>query len=754
MRPVTATYRVQFGGDATFARAAGIAPYLADLGVSHLYASPVFAAREGSTHGYDVTDHNALRESLGGRAGFDAMVAALHNAGLGLILDIVPNHMAASPENPWLADVMRRGQASEHAATFDIDWEKSDRLVLPVLGAPLADVLAAGELSVVDDARFGRALAYYEARFPLADGSEAADVAGTVAAQHYQLSHWRDLDRLNYRRFFDITDLIGVRMEDADVFDRSHALLGELIAAGAVDGVRVDHVDGMRDPAGYLERLAGLFPDATGGQRSSSGAVGAAVAPPIWVEKIVEGDERLPPGWPVRGETGYAVMAWLDGVFADRAAEGPLTDLYRALTGDARAFADVERAAKREVVDGPFAHEFGALAGRVADALGLDAGAVRAVIEDVAIAFPVYRTYLPADGEAARLRAFAEAVRGGHDAAVFDAVLDALADPDAPAALTFQQMTGPVTAKAVEDTSYYRWHRWSALNEVGGDPSVFGRPVADFHRRMAERADAEPGALSATATHDTKRGEDVRARLMAATHSPDAWAAAARDWWAVSETAREGVADVTAYLVFQTLVGFWPVGGEDDEVGLADRLSEYVLKAARERKRETSWTDQDEGYEARLEALARAACEGRLAEIARGLAARLRDAGEDVSVARAVLKAAIPGVPDTYQGTELTDLSLVDPDNRRPVDWDARARLLAGGAPRKMAATTAMLRLRAERPGDFAGAYAPLDAPDGVLAFARGAVRVAVAVRPGAALPEAEGRVVLDDRAARVWVAG
>ena len=759
MRPVTATYRLQFGGDVTFARAGDLAPYLARLGVSHLYASPVFDAAPGSTHGYDVTDYNTLRPELGGREGFDVMVRALHAEGLGLILDIVPNHMAASPHNPWLADVMAKGRASEHADTFDIDWDKGGKLVLPVLGQPLEKAVAAGELSVVDDDRFGRALAYFDKRYPLADGSEAAAIADTVAGQHYELSYWRDLDRLNYRRFFDITDLIGVRMENEAVFERSHRLIRELIEASAVDGLRVDHVDGMRDPKGYLDRLAALFSSEgastdhrSAPPRSSSSAVSAAVVPPIWVEKIVEGDERLPAAWPVRGETGYAVMPWLDGVFVNRAAEGPLTDLFRELTGDGRAFAEVEHEAKREVVDGPFAHEFGMLARRVAERLGAEADAVRAVIEDVAIGFPVYRTYLPAEGEADRLRGIAEGVRQGHDSALFDRVLGVLADGTDPLALTFQQMTGPVTAKAVEDTSFYRWHRWSALNEVGGDPSVFGRSIEDFHDRMTERAAREPGALSATATHDTKRGEDVRARLIAATYEPDAWADAARAWWAESEAMREGVAPVTAYLIFQTVIGFWPTGCEDEGAGLPDRLVQYALKAARERKRDTSWTDGDADYEARLEALARAAREGRLAEIARTLAERLAPGAEDVSVARAVLKAAIPGVPDTYQGTEVTDLSLVDPDNRRAVDFGALARRLDSDAPRKLAATAAMLRLRRERPSDFAGGYERLDVPDGTLAFSRGGVRVAVVVVPGAALPEREGDVVLNDPAARVWI--
>lgn len=741
MTPVTATYRLQFGGEMTFDRAAEIAPYLADLGISHLYASPVFAAAPGSTHGYDVTDYNALRAELGGHEGFDRMVAALREAGLGLILDIVPNHMAASPHNPWLADVMAKGRASAHADAFDIDWDKTNgKLVLPVLGKPLADALSDGELSVVDDDRFGRALAYFDKRFPIADGSEGESLADTVAAQHYELSYWRDLDRLNYRRFFDITDLIGVRMEEAGVFDASHVLLAELIASGAVDGVRVDHVDGMRDPKGYLDRLAGLFPDAND--------------PPVWVEKIVEGDEHLPKDWPVRGETGYAVMAWLDGVFVDRAAEGPLSALYTELTGDDRAFAEVEHEAKREVVDGPFAHEFGALAARVADETGHDREAVRAVLEDIAIAFPVYRTYLPAAGEAGRLALYADGVREGHDADVFGAVLAFLSEPHAPAALTFQQMTGPVTAKAVEDTSFYRWHRWSALNEVGGDPSVFGRSVSAFHSRMSERASSAPEALSATATHDTKRGEDVRARLAAATHDVPAWEDAARAWWTRSEALREGIAPVAAYLMFQTAVGFWPVGGEDDEAGLADRLAAYALKAARERKRDTSWTSQDAAYEARLERLARAACSEPLGDITRGLTERLAGSAADISVARAVLKATIPGVPDTYQGTEVMDLSLVDPDNRRAVDFAGRAALLSGEAPRKMAATAAMARLRKRLPEVFAGHYTPAEGPEGTLVFDRGgasvSVRVALSVRPGTVLADLGGDIVLDDPAAKV----
>ena len=728
MRPFTATYRLQFGEGMTFADAARLAPYLASLGVSHLYASPVFEARSGSTHGYDVTDYNRLRESLGGRAGFDAMVAALHEAGLGLILDIVPNHMAASVENPWLADVMKRGQSSPHADAFDIDWDRGGKLVLPILGAPLDEVLASGDVAVRDGQLF-----VYDTGLPLADGTGEGAARDVLAAQAYDLVFWRDLHRLNYRRFFDITDLIGVRMEDEGVFARSHALLAELIEAGAVDGVRVDHVDGMRDPAGYLERLAGLFPDRE---------------PPVWVEKIVEGEERLP-AWPVRGETGYAVLPWLDGVFVDAGAERAFTDLYRELTGDERDFHAVEDTAKREVIAGPFAHEFETLAARVAEAADVPADEAQAVLETVARSFPVYRTYLPAAGEAERLRTVA---KPAEHLPGFEAVLGILTDPVRPEALTFQQMTGPVTAKAVEDTSFYRWHRWSMLNEVGGDPSVFGRTTDAFHARMAERVRTEPLALSATATHDTKRGEDTRARLAAATHAPDFWAEQARAWWAASEAARGGVAPVTAYLLFQTSVGFWD---EDAPDTLADRLAEYALKAARERKRDTSWTDQDEDYEARLTALARATCTGTLGEIVAATAARLAPAGEAISVARAVLKAAIPGVPDTYQGREGPDHSLVDPDNRRPVDFAGLAAALRRDAPPKLAATAAMLRLRRAHPGLFGGGtYEPMAAGDGVLAFARrgggAALHVAVATRPGAALPSLPGEAVVTGRAASV----
>ena len=730
MRRITGTYRLQFGEGMTFDDAGRLAPYLASLGISHLYASPVFEARSGSTHGYDVTDHNALREALGGRAGFDRMVAALHEQGLGLVLDIVPNHMAASPENPWLWDVLAKGRASEHADTFDIDWEKSGgKVVLPILGAPLEDVLAAGELTVRGDR-----LAYYETELPLAEGTGEGAVADVLACQHYEPSFWRDLHRLNYRRFFDITDLIGVRMEDEAVFDRSHRLIGELVASGAVDSLRVDHVDGMRDPKGYLDRLSGLFPD-----REQAA---------IWVEKIVEGAERLPDAWSVLGETGYAVMAWLDGVFVDTGAEAAFTDLYRELTDDQRDFHAVEAAAKREVVAGPFAHEFAALAERVSAAADVPEDEARAVLETVARSFPVYRTYLPAEGEADRLRTFAEPAK---DLPGFDAVMGILTDPARPEALTFQQMTGPVTAKAVEDTSFYRWHRWSMLNEVGGDPSVFGRTPDAFHARMKERL-SEPLALSATATHDTKRGEDVRARLAAATHEPAYWADQARAWWAEARDAREGVARVTAYVLFQTAIGFWDEGARDT---LADRLAEYALKAARERKRATSWTDQDEDYEERLEALARATCEGRLGEIVAETAARLDQAGQGIAVARTVLKAAVPGVPDTYQGREGTDLHLVDPDNRRPVDFGALASALPDDPAPKLAATAAMLRLRRDHPDLFEhGTYEPQETGDGVLAFARThgsrTLRVAVATRPGAALPDLPGEAVLDLPTARV----
>jgi (1->4)-alpha-D-glucan 1-alpha-D-glucosylmutase len=745
MRPIVGVYRVQFGGEVTFDRAAALAPYLERLGVTHLYASPVFEAAPGSTHGYDVTDYNALRAELGGREGFGRMVRALHERGLGLVLDIVPNHMAASPHNPWLADVMRRGRRSEHAGTFDVDWDKSGgKLVLPVLGAPLDEVLEKGELQIVTDDALGPCVAYYDARFPLAGGTEGGDGREVLERQHFALSYWRDLERLNYRRFFDITDLIGVRMEDEAVFERSHRLVRELIEEGAVDGLRIDHVDGMRDPEGYLRRLAGFFPDQD--------------PPPVWVEKIVEGDERVPASWPVRGETGYAAMPWLDGVLTNREAEAPFTALYAELANDTRQFREVEHEAKREVVDGPFAHEFETLSAQVADALGEDEAAVRGVIEAVAIAFPVYRTYLPGEGEEERLRAFARAAKEGHDEALFGHVLDLLADPAQPAALSFQQMTGPVTAKAVEDTSFYRWHRWSALNEVGGDPSVFGRSVEAFHEEMQARAKLCPQALTATATHDTKRGEDVRARLAAATHVPEAWQGWARRWFDASARLRTPVADNTAYLLFQTAVGFWPVNGEDEKAGLGDRLVQYALKAARERKRDTSWTDQNETYEQKLERLARATCEGELAGIVRETAEALAGPAADLSLARLVLKMTVPGVPDTYNGTEATSLSLVDPDNRRPVDWDALGALIESGegpSGRKAKATATLLRLRREAPGLFLhSAYEPREAPEGVLAFARRhegkALAVAVAVRPGAALPEAAEPVVLEDRAARV----
>lgn len=757
MKWPTATYRLQFGGAMDFAAAARLAPYLRDLGISHLYASPVFEARPGSDHGYDVTDPNRISEALGGYDGFEAMARAYHREGLAVLLDIVPNHMAASADTPWFADMLRHGPQAEAARIFDVDWARGDgRLILPVLGQPIEAVLQAGELTRVEDAALGPCLAYYDKRFPLAPDTPAdAGLEACLAHQHFELVYWRDLHRLNYRRFFEINDLICVRQEDPAVFEASHKLIAHLVREGLVAGLRVDHIDGLWDPKGYLDRLAALFPD-------------AAQPPPIWVEKILEGEERLPADWAVAGETGYGILSDLDALFVPEAAAPALSAAYQALTGEPLAFAPVAADAKRLMIDTAFDHEFDSLAAAVAGQMGRRAAEVRPVLGDLAVAFPVYRTYLRAgaacDRERRRLGEITDRVRtgGGIDPLILDQLLGVLSNPDQPAALRFQQMTGPVMAKAVEDTAFYRHVRCLALNEVGGAPDRVGLSVAAFHARMAARAEQVPATLSATATHDTKRGEDVRARLIALARTPERWAEIFHHWFQASRADRAGVRARDVYALLQTALGFWPTEGDEpaDRQALAERLAAYALKAAREAKQETAWTERDEAYEARLTAFARTLCTGPLSDEIARTAQDLAPAAADIAIARLVLKALVPGIPDIYQGCEGLDLSLVDPDNRRPVDFQARQDLLRSGgqgaSARKMAATAALLRLRRAVPDVMAaGDYRPRPAGPGQLGFARRLdgqeIVLAVALAPGPALPaRPDGQTVLDDAAA--WV--
>ncbi len=596
------TYRLQLGPGLGFREARALVPYLRELGVSHLYLSPCLQAREGSTHGYDVVDPTRISESLGGEDEF----RALCSAGLSVILDIVPNHMAASDENPFWRDPLWR------ARFFDLDW------------------------------RTGM-----------------------------------------HRRFFDVGELAGVRMEDAEVWETTHAKVVELVAEGLVDGLRIDHPDGLANPRRYLERLR------------------EAGVEHVWVEKILEPGERLRGDWPVEGTTGYEFLNDSTALFVDPAGEEPLTRLYEELSGDRRPFAEVAHEAKLQEARTTFVDEAAQLAAKLPFELD---------VAEALASFEVYRTYVepdlgmvaPEDAAAIEAAALpAELARillleeRGHDSFV----------------ARFQQTTPPVHAKGVEDTAFYRWNRFVALNEVGGNPARFSLSVDDFHAANLARP---PWGLLATTTHDTKRSGDVRARLACIAADPEAWAALVR--------ARiEGWRDPNeAYLILQTLVGAWPLTPE--------RLELYLEKALREAKANTTWVEQDHEWEAGAKRFAVSLLDdAELGAFAERLAAR----AERVVLGMTLLKLTCPGVPDLYQGDELPFLALVDPDNRRPVDWEARRRALQATDPlAKLDLIRRTLELRARRREAFAGAYEPLEAGENVCAFTRGGeVLVAVAVR-------------------------
>ncbi len=613
-----ATYRLQLGPGFGFAEALAVVPYLRRLGVSHLYLSPCLQARHGSTHGYDVTDPRRISEDLGGEAAF----RALAGAGLDVLLDIVPNHMAASDENPFWTDPALRERF------FDID------------------------------PRTGR-----------------------------------------HRRFFSIDELAGVRVEDPEVFETTHALVLGLVAEGVVDGLRIDHPDGLADPGGYLRRLA-----ERGVER-------------IWVEKILEPGEELP-DWPVEGTTGYEFMADATGLFIDPDGEEPLTALYEELTGERRDFAELADEAKREEAHTTFQPEVERLQ-ELVDEPGM---------ADAVAALPVYRTYVEPEGEGADDRD----LRVVEEADLPERVREALvapADPEEEAfAVRFQQTTGAIMAKGVEDTALYRYSRLAALNEVGSDPGRWGRTPEQVHEAHLARHRRFPRCLLATQTHDTKRSGDVRARIGALAGIPGGWRERVLAWRAMNAPLRTGGAPNPddEYLIYQTLVGAWPLRPE--------RLRDYMTKAMREAKVDTGWSEPDEAYEGAVTAFVDGLyASGAFRADLEGFVERVAPLGEASALGQTLLKLTSPGVPDVYQGDELWDLALVDPDNRRPVDWGLRARLLeevaGGAAPRRETAKMFLihraLELRARRREAFAGDYLPLDAGPRAFAFARGGAVIA-----------------------------
>jgi (1->4)-alpha-D-glucan 1-alpha-D-glucosylmutase len=609
---VRATYRLQLTPEFGFAAARELVPYLAELGVSHLYLSPAFEARRGSQHGYDVTDPTRVREELGG----EDELRALCSAGLGVVLDIVPNHMAALDENPFWRD------PELHALFFDVDRRTG-----------------------------------------------------------------------HHRRFFDIGELVGVRQEDEHVFEVTHAKVLELVRDGLVEGVRIDHPDGLANPRQYLDRLA-----RAGVER-------------IWVEKILEQGERLRESWPVQGTTGYQFANDSTALFVDPRGEDPLTRLYEELTGEGRSFAEVAFEAKLEVASTVFEPEVRRLHQEL-DVPNLP----RALAS-----FHVYRTYVePWEGTVAEEDRY-EIARAALSETLERVLV--LEEPQHEVFVTeFQQTTGPVMAKGVEDTAFYRYFRLAALNEVGGYPGRFTLGVEEFHRANLEREARYPLELLATQTHDTKRSGDVRARIAALAGLADEWSERVRRWPRLDD-ANE------SYLVYQTLVGAWPLELE--------RLEAYMQKAMREAKQNTSWIDPDEEHERRVREFCGALyADARWRADFEPFAARVAEEGRRISLGMTLLKLTVPGVPDLYQGDELECLSLVDPDNRRPVDWELRRRLLRERSDDKLELIRRVLAVR-----DGFGSYAPVEAGPDVVAFHRGPDwLVVVPLRPAGSkrIPESE----------------
>ena len=833
-----ATYRVQLHAGFGFADAAAVVPYLAELGVTHLYCSPILQAAPGSSHGYDVVDHGRLAEELGGEPAFEVLTRALGDHGMGLVVDIVPNHMAtAGRANAWWWDVLENGPSSRYASHFDIDWDPPEaklrqKVLVPVLGDHYGRVLDRGEVRL---RRHGGAfiVSYFEHEVPvsprtldelLADAAAevgshelavlaeafgqlphagATDRAGVtrrhgdkevlrsrlaelcdsrpdvglavdaavervnqdpdrfdvlLQRQNYRLAYWRVAsEELDYRRFFDIPGLIGVRAEDEDVFADSHALLSRLVRDGRVQGLRVDHPDGLRDPQRYLEMLR----DATGGAW-------------VVVEKILEGQEALRESWPAAGTTGYDFLNVVGGLFVDGSAQEALSELYRHFAGDHSSFAATALRARLEVMDTALRADIERLTELFVEAAAWDRrfrdytrAQLRQALKEALASLDVYRTYVRPWGASTEedRRAVTRALERVRERrpdiddellALLERILLGRTRGPAQAELCsrFQQVSGPVMAKGVEDTAFYRYCRLVSLNEVGGDPGRFAVDVDDFHAHNTRAAERWPATLLTTSTHDTKRSEDVRIRVAMLSEIPGDWAAAVERWRSLTQRHKiGGLPDArTEYLLYQTLVGAHPID--------TARATAYLEKAVREAKTHTSWTDADEAYEEAVRSFTEAIlADGAFREELEGLVGRLLGPARTASLAQTLLRLTSPGVPDTYQGTEVWDLSLVDPDNRRPVDYSRLEKLLGDarsataeealarsddGLPKLLVAHRA-LALRRARPGAFApgASYRPLRATGPaarhVVAYGRGDAVVTVVPRLTLTLAEGAG---------------
>ena len=759
-----ATYRVQLHKDFGFEATAAIVPYLAKLGISHLYCSPYLQARPGSTHGYDVVDQRKISDELGGEMAHKLLCDTLAEHGMSHILDVVPNHMTVTDRaNRWWWDVLKHGPVSHYASYFDIDWDPPEdklhrTILVPILGDHYGSVLSSGDIKIELEGD-EEVVRYFEHVLPVAPGTTSglslAKVNGdpdllhqVLESQHYRLAFWRSAgEELNYRRFFSINDLAALRMDNPDVFDRVHELVLTMVRDGRLEGLRIDHIDGLRDPEGYLTQLRSWAGDAY-----------------IVVEKILEPDEELRESWPVQGTTGYEFLNEVYALFVDTAAEERFSDIYARLIGRNVDLHELKREKKLLLMETELAADIERLTELLVaicqahrDFRDYTRNELRDALKETIAAFPVYRTYV--SGATARVveqdveyvtRAIESARKqrpelAGLLAFLADILLLRIDGPvETELSLRLQQTTGPVMAKGVEDTVFYVYNRFVALNEVGGDPATFGKSLDEFHRAMEHAQRTWPQRMLATSTHDTKRSEDVRARLALLSEIPERWADAVSGWTELNQRHRTGgfPDDNMEYLLYQALVGAWPLG--------ADRAVAYAAKAAKEAKVHTSWIDANPDYDAALERFVRSILsDDTFISSLRDFVEPLIKPGAINALSQQLLKLTAPGVPDIYQGTELWDLSLVDPDNRRPVDYSARESLLhrldGGGLKEALAAadeggpklflTRTALTLRGERPAAFGrgSTYERLDTAGGkahhAVAYLRGKEVAVVAPR-------------------------
>ncbi|MEW9532742.1 malto-oligosyltrehalose synthase [Microbispora sp. NPDC049125] len=674
---MTSTYRVQLTPDFGFAEAAGLVGYLRELGAGHLYLSPILQAVRESRHGYDVVDHGRIRAEFGGEEGLRALAAE----GLPLVADIVPNHMTIplpESDNAQLWAALRDGPESPHARWFDFQWP----VAFPILGDQPGGL-------VVD----GQVLRYHDHEFPIRPGTEHLPLEELLEAQHYRLVNWRESP--GYRRFFDVSSLMGLRVEDPAVFEATHAVTFRLIDEGVVKGLRVDHPDGLADPRGYVRRLRPHVPG------------------PLWVEKILIDDERLPADWPCDGTTGYDALNMVTRLFVDPSARDALIETFARHTGVRDDYDTVRRQSKRHVLELFFKGEVD----RVARDLG-DPG-LRDAVAELLTAMPIYRAYVnpgeqpPPESVKVVQEAAREAATHTDPDAVAKAADLVLYGP--PEGVTrFQQTCGPVMAKGVEDTALYRWYPLACLNEVGGEPDRFGVSAGEFHEFCAG---LPPRTMTTLSTHDTKRSEDVRARLAVLSEMPREWALAVDSW--ASSVSFDPKLD---YLAWQNLMAAWPITPE--------RFTDYLLKAAREAKTAISWMEPDPAYEDGVRDFVQRAVDVCGYSIASFTEVVDRYARVN-SLGQKVVQLLMPGIPDVYQGNEITDFSLVDPDNRRPVDFARRRSLLAepddSWDGEKLLVTRTALQLRHRF--DPEAPYVPIEAGEHAVAFARGDRAVAVATR-------------------------